>query len=309
MKSDLSEFHLAGNRLHRRQGLIPGIFRWNFHYFEYTLGPGNTGLDHIILIRHLVQRIAELSGVSEEADDYSDCSEVLQCQPASRNRNQQISNVAENIHERPHHSREDLRPDSGLLQPAVGFTELRCDPLFLVKQGNNTVPGYGFFNKSVQLAQFLLLRFELCAGPACYRSCKPSNQRCSDHGNECQPTIQQQHHRQRSCQHDDTGDDLNQTLIQRACNIIDIIGGAAHQFPVAFAGKKRDRQPLQMLKQILSQAPHRPLRDISEKIVLQPADETPQQIKTQQQQTKLEQPVVTARNNVTVQCDSSQVRT
>ncbi|MNI86195.1 hypothetical protein D3C73_1432620 [compost metagenome] len=64
-----------------------------------------------------------------------------------------------------------------------------------------------------------------------------------------------------------------------------------------------------MLKQILAQAPHRPLRDISEKIVLQPADETPQQIKTQQQQTKLEQPVVTARNNVTVQCDSSQVRT
>ena len=77
--------------------------------FKYTLGCGSCRLQHICHLRDLLDRLRKIPDVLEEGLDISDLNRIFDDEESAKNRHYDISQIADELHDRHHNTGEELR--------------------------------------------------------------------------------------------------------------------------------------------------------------------------------------------------------
>lgn len=283
--------------------------RLQIEHFEYALGSGDGGLEQIVLVGELVDRLAELAGIVEEADDDADCNHVMIGEDAAKNRNDEKRQVARRVHDRPHRSREALSLHADRTQPLVDLAESFDRLSFSSERLHDFQAGDALLHEAVHFPKLLLLLREVPAGIGGDLLRDEHHERNRQHRNERHPDAQAEHHRQAAHKRQDAGDQLDDGLIQRVGDVGNIVDRPAHQLAVRPSVEERNRQALVLLEQILPHIPNGVLGQARGHVLLNPGEERSQHVNPEQDQAHAHHSVVSARNDIVVEYFADQIGT
>ena len=231
-EADMLEIHLTLQAVDRDRMLHRDILFGLLEEFEHPLAGRRCGLEQIGHLRHLRERLGEHADILHEGHDGLHADPAPDDQPASQHRHHDISEVADELHHRLHHPRQELGFPGGFVQRLIGFVEA-ADRLFLMIEGlDDTMPAVHLFHLSVDMSQIFLLGFEVFLGMLDDEADAEHRNRQDAQRRQGQLPADGQHHHQYADHLGDGGDELGNALVEALAQGIHVVGDAGEHLAV-----------------------------------------------------------------------------
>ena len=131
---------------------------------EDALGGRGHLLQDVGDLRKLGDRLREVLDVLDERLDVADGDDALHGEEAAQDRDGDVAGVADEVHDRLHEAREELRLPCALEQAVVGLGELADHTLLLAERLHDRMAGEGLLDLAVDEAERFLLLAEVALG-------------------------------------------------------------------------------------------------------------------------------------------------
>ena len=124
---------------------------------EDPLGRGGGLLQDVRDLGELRDRLGERADVLDEGLDVADGDRAADGQPAAEDAHGHVAQVADEVHDRHHHAREELRLPGRAVEHVVVAVELLDAPLLAVERLHHDVPAVHLLDVAVDVAEIVLL--------------------------------------------------------------------------------------------------------------------------------------------------------
>ena len=246
------EGHLAfyASDFHRIRH-ITGLFLF-FQEFENTLGCGRHGLEHVGNLRQLGDGLGKALDVLDKRDDIADLDRAGRCQHGAGHRDGDVAQVADEVHDRHHHAGQELAFPGRLVEDMVRFAEGRKLTLLAVEGLDDVVPGEGFLDLAVDLAQVSLLGKEVFLRMLDDDRHDHHRQRNDDEGDQRHERGDRKHHRDHTADGQHGGDELGDRLVERLPEGIDVVRDSGKDVADLVGFKVGQRHPIDLFADVLT---------------------------------------------------------
>ena len=154
------ELHVARNLRGLRLRLLGRDFLL-FQEGEDALGCGGHLLKHVAHLGQLSDRLREVLHVLDERLDIAHRDGALHREHAARERHRDVAEVADEVHDRLHEAREELRFPRALVELVVRLPEALLARLFLIERAHDRMAGERLLDLPVDFPELLLLSAEV----------------------------------------------------------------------------------------------------------------------------------------------------
>jgi len=212
---------------------------WFFGFFflfiedvEHPLRRCNRRLDEVDNVGDLHDGLCELLGVLDEGLNVANGDDPLRDEDASHHRDDHIAQIAYEPRQRHDHAGQKLCLVTRIAELLVYALEPLDHILFSAVRLHNDVPGVNFLYVPAQFSKLLLLPQEEPLGVSRDDGCRHDTQRQRKRRNPCEERVYREHHDRDACHGNYPGDELNEALLERVADEVDVIDHPAQDLTV-----------------------------------------------------------------------------
>ena len=191
---DVLEAYFAANF-----GQLGGLFAFVSHLFafekvENAVRRSGSRLHIRHALRYLRERGGEKADVENERNYHAELYRAVHREDRADHADRNVSNVADDVHERLHNARKELRTPVSVVDRGVQAIEMREHLALSAADADDLVTRVHFFNEAVQLAQTFLARREKALRARHYQHHQSHADERYRQRDERQPPLGREHH-------------------------------------------------------------------------------------------------------------------
>ena len=244
-------------------------------------------MQHIGNLRELLDGLGKVFDILDKRLNVADGNDAAGGKDAAHNGDCHIPKVADKVHNRHHHTGQELRFPRRFVQFFVGGVEVVQHGGFAVERLDDVMPGVDFLDLTVDNAQGRLLCLEIFLAELDHNQHQRQRDRQNQQRNQRHFGADGQHHDQHADHGGDAGDQLGNALVQALPQGVHIVGNAGKHLTHRAFFKIGKRQPVDFFADAVAEVIADLLRKPGHQPALDKAERGAEQIHPQQEQQHL----------------------